>query len=189
MIKKPIDFTFSKWNTTNIKSVINKLYPHTYSTNSSAHLAFELYEYLLHQDTIESEFYLLSDLNDYNKFFFKYFIASHVELISRRLKNESLLTEALYFREYFKRVLLGPLYENTIYKNIYYDDFESYLIDEYVKIYNLARNDFPKCTLFNDFLNKKLERYLIAHYNMLHNLDINHIFNKNIGYGLKLMIN
>ena len=188
MIKRSIDLSLPCFNNYPIQKRYNSIYSKSQNLAQCSRLAHELFDYLKHQQIVENEFYVLPFVNDYNKYFFKYFIALHTELLINRLSDDYMQTEAQYTWLYFRNVLLAPLYEETMYKNIYYSDFSSYFDEEHLKLTDVIRRDFPNCVLFDDFLNKKLERYAKAHTNYLKTFTINEIFNEQINYGFKRLL-
>lgn len=183
MNKTLLDFNNKIFNQSLLQIGINKIYSKNIHLRCSAFLAYELFNHLDNTIFFENEFMIIPDLNEYNRYFYKFYIANHLYIMKEKLKNDKLDFIYSYFIFYFNNIFMNLLYEKRMYKNIYYHDFSKYFKEEFKIIYLLNDEKFLKIDFFSEFLNMKLKKYLEAHLGYFNSLDTYDFYNKKLHYG------
>ncbi len=184
MNKIKLNFFDPLFNSNLKNQLINVIYSKKTSLNRSAHLAHELYFYLKNNKILENEFFILPESSEFTRYFCKYFISCHLQLMKEKLKAEDEDLTAIYSEFYFKNILLGPLYEEVLYKNLYYEDFRSFFEYEFKGIMNIVYDNFLETHHFSQFLNQKLDNYIQSHLGYFKTLSKNQIITEPVNYGL-----
>ena len=183
MNKAFLDFNNKIFNQSLFQISINKIYSRNKNLRLSALLAYELYNHLENSIFFENEFLIISDLNEYNRFFYKFYIANNCFMIKEKLKNDNLEFIFSYFMFYFRNIFMNLLYENKMYRNIYFNDFSKYFNEEFDTIFLLNQEKFLEIDFFSEFLNLKLKKYIQAHLGYFNSIETYEFYNKKLHYG------
>lgn len=154
-----------------------------FSAQPAATLALELAAHLANKDHFERNFCVLPDLHEYGRFFYKFLVAAHFELLSAKLKAEKAHLTSAYFEFYFKRVVLPFVYEEVIYRNLHFADFSAHFGAEFECLCRLLDKEGLSTSLLDEDLGAALERYMLAHRNYLAALSLRELVDGPIEYG------
>ncbi len=182
-MKSTFKLTDSRFNKNMYQKAINWFYQMNCSAQPAATLALELAAHLSNKDYFERNFCVLPDLHEYGRFFYKFMIAAHYELISDKLSSERAHLMNAYFEFYFKRIVLPFVYEQVIYRNLHFADFSSHFSAEFESLCQLLDKDQLSTKLLDDELSRALERYMLAHRNYISQLSLREMISNPIEYG------